>query len=49
VGAPLQEVTDNVTLGRPSIAEESPGLVNRLAALNQFDLKLYRWAQQQKR
>ena len=49
VGAHLHEVRDNVTEGRPPRAAEAPGLINYLATINQYDLKLYRWAQEQKR
>jgi hypothetical protein len=49
VGAPLCETRENVTPERPPMKSEDPGLLNRLLALNQFDLQLYRWAKRQRR
>jgi hypothetical protein len=41
----IQPLRENETPGRPHQASEPPEVINRLYALNGYDLQLWRWAQ----
>lgn len=47
LGRDLKMRRDNITPGRPRIDDEDPALIDRLRAMNEYDLQLWSWAKQE--